>query len=107
MKHDSYALLAGMIKNIRDTSPLYSTHKFVEVAISMEYVEREQKGRVDISKAELRKLSGISTETSRVVNKLLVESGRWEVIPGAGRVRTTYKPLFLKNVLSKMKEGED
>lgn len=105
MKRDGYDLLSGMIKNIRDHSQLYSTHKFVETVISIEYVERQYQGRVDISKAELRQLSGISAETSRVVNKLLAESGRWEVIPGAGRVRTTYKPLFLQAVLDQMGKG--
>lgn len=91
-------LLAGIVRNIQKESPLYATYKFIEVAIAIEFADRAKDGKVEISQTDLCRLSTISADTARLVNKLLINSGRWEIITGTGRAVTTYKPLFLDNV---------
>lgn len=103
MDNQQKLLLSQIVCDIKDNSPLYPTYKFVEVAIAIEYVQNSKNGLVAITQPELCAISGVSADVARIVNRVLVESGRWEIVPGAGRRVTTYKPLFFDNM--DMNEG--
>lgn len=95
MRSKQKILFSDMVSDIQKNSPLYVTYKFVEVVICLAYVQNSEDGVVYITQPELCELSDISADTARLVNKILIESGRWEIIPGVGRRVTSYKPLFL------------
>lgn len=98
MRSKDKVLLSDMVSDIQKNSPLYATYKFVEIVICISYVQNSKNGVVHITQPELCELSNISADTARLVNKILAESGRWEIVPGVGRRVTSYKPLFLDSL---------
>lgn len=90
-------LIPVLLASVLEDSELYPSYRLAEIAILREYLLKAENGVVSISNTRIGQLSGLSLDTARIVNKLLIQSKRWEVIPGVGKRFTTYRPLFLKD----------
>lgn len=88
--------IPALLSAVLEDSELYPSYRLAEVALLREYLLKAENGVVSVSNTRLGQISGLGLDTSRIVNKLLVQSSRWEVIPGVGKRFTTYRPLFLE-----------
>lgn len=91
-------------------SQLKGTARRIALTLAHEYQFVNETGdntaTLYVRRSDLAEFAGVSESSVRGANKILAESGEWEVIPGAGQTQTAYRPSQLVVSALASKKGE-